>query len=217
MNISVIIRCRNEERWIGHSIQSIIDTLGKNTEIIIIDNNSNDKSKDIVQLFMNKQVNHIKIKYLTIDNYTPGKSINLGVQHCSNDIILILSAHSVIQKLNISKIKNLLKTNKAVWGKQIPIYYGKKINRNRYIWSNFEEQDNINYFSKGENRYFLHNAFCFYNKKDLIEYPIDESYIGKEDRYWAKNIINNNFTIYYDSDMICHHHFTNMGATWKCV
>ena len=39
--ISVIIRTKNEERWIGHCIQSIIDYLNK-PEIIIIDNFSND-------------------------------------------------------------------------------------------------------------------------------------------------------------------------------
>ena len=35
--ISVVIRTRNEERWIGHVIQSVIDHLDK-PEIIIVDN-----------------------------------------------------------------------------------------------------------------------------------------------------------------------------------
>ena len=36
-NLSVLIRCRNEERWIGHSIQSVIDTF-ENPEIVVVDN-----------------------------------------------------------------------------------------------------------------------------------------------------------------------------------
>ena len=36
--ISIIIRSKNEERWIGHAIQSVIDNL-PNNEIIIVDNN----------------------------------------------------------------------------------------------------------------------------------------------------------------------------------
>ena len=40
-DISVIIRVRNEENWLGHSIQSILDYF-KHPEIIIVDNNSND-------------------------------------------------------------------------------------------------------------------------------------------------------------------------------
>ena len=106
----------------------------------------------------------------------------------------------------------------AIWGKQIPIYFGKKINRNRYIWKNFEDKDNINYYSEGENRYFLHNACCFYLKDTLIKYPFDENLIGKEDRYWAIDRINNkDGSIYYDSELICDHHYTLNGSTWKSV
>ena len=32
---SVIIRVRNEERWIGYAIQSIVDNIGEECEIII--------------------------------------------------------------------------------------------------------------------------------------------------------------------------------------
>ena len=36
-DLSVILRTRNEEKWIGHAIQSILDNIYK-PEIIIIDN-----------------------------------------------------------------------------------------------------------------------------------------------------------------------------------
>ena len=49
-NLSVLIRCRNEERWIGHSIQSVIDTF-ENPEIVVVDNGSTDNSKDVVKMF----------------------------------------------------------------------------------------------------------------------------------------------------------------------
>ena len=47
---SVIIRTKNEERWIGHAIQSILSNI-KKPEIIIVDNNSIDKTLDIVRMF----------------------------------------------------------------------------------------------------------------------------------------------------------------------
>ena len=50
-DVSVIIRTKNEERWIGHSIQSILDKIYK-PEIIIIDNNSTDKTLEIVNHFI---------------------------------------------------------------------------------------------------------------------------------------------------------------------
>ena len=49
-NISVIIRNRNEERYIGYAIQSVLDTFDK-PEIIVVDNNSTDDSMNIVNTF----------------------------------------------------------------------------------------------------------------------------------------------------------------------
>ena len=50
MMFSVIIRTKNEARWIGHCIQSILDNIPSN-EIIIVDNNSNDRSLEIINMF----------------------------------------------------------------------------------------------------------------------------------------------------------------------
>ena len=85
--LSVIIRCRNEESYIGFAIQSVIDHFD-NPEIIIVDNNSTDNSLGIVNTF-----DFEDIKVHNINSYTPGKSLNFGVSKCSNDYILVLSAH----------------------------------------------------------------------------------------------------------------------------
>jgi glycosyltransferase involved in cell wall biosynthesis len=206
--VSVVMRCRNEERYIGYAIQSVLDFFD-NPEIIIIDNNSTDDSMKIVKSF-----NFNNINIYNIDDYTPGKSLNYGISKCTTDIILVMSAHSEIISLDINKIINCLSEHCAVWGKQLPIWNGKKISR-RYIWSNFGEVDTINYFSDNEHRYFLHNAFTFYNRKFLMENPFDENLYGKEDRYWIINKIDNGFSSYYDSESICNHHFTKNGATWR--
>ena len=73
---SVIIRAKNEEQWIGHCIQSILDQL-KQPEIIILNNNSKDKTLEISRSFMqdktlkNTKINsYSNIKILNIDDYT---------------------------------------------------------------------------------------------------------------------------------------------------
>jgi len=214
--VSIIIRNRNEEKYIGFAIQSVYDFLGYNVEIILIDNESTDNSIRIVNTF-----EYLNIKKINIgkNNYSPGRALNLGIKECSNDYILILSAHCQITKLDFSNVKEQLDMPgvMAVWGKQIPIWNGKKINR-RYMWSNFKETSSTNYFCKYENRYFLHNAFAFYKKIDLIENPFDEHYAGKEERYWANNMIEKkNGNIIYNSDIQCNHFYTLAGATWKGI
>jgi len=208
-NISIIIRNKNEGDYIGFALQSCLDFFIK-PEIIIIDNNSTDDSLEIVNWFSDRT----SITVLPINSYTPGKAINLGVSRATNDIILVLSAHCQITAVNLKLIENLLKENVAVFGQQNPIYKGKKITK-RYIWSHFGEKHVINMYSDIENRYFLHNAFCFYDKKFLLQNPIPEQYAGKEDRYWVRNMVDQNYTYIYTPMLKCNHFYTNNGATWK--
>ncbi len=210
-NISVIIRNKNEEDFIGFAIQSAIDTFN-NPEIIIVDNNSTDDSLGIVNMFKA----HHDINVIDIKDYSPGASLNLGVKQCSNEVILILSAHSQIVKMDLDMVREKLIENVAVFGKQTPIYRGKKINR-RYIWSHFRDKEETNMFSKIEKRPFLHNAFCFYRRDVIRNSPFDESYSTKEDRYWASDIIEKGYKYYYSPNLEVNHYWTPNGATWKGI
>ena len=208
-NISIIIRNKNEAEYIGFALQSCIEFF-KNPEIIVINNNSTDDSMDVVQNFNNRT----KIITKNIDEYRPGQSINTGVQLCTNDYVLVMSGHTQIININFNTIKEQLNKHKAVFGKQIPVLRGKKITPG-YICSNFTDKMEVNMFSEIENRHFLHNAFCFYKKDTLIKFPMPEEYLGKEDRYWAKEIINKGHSYLYDPNQVVYHFWTKNGATWR--
>ena len=62
MKYSIVIRNRNEERFIGHCIQSLVDFLGDDIQVIIVDNESTDNSLRIVNTF-----DYLNIKYLKIN------------------------------------------------------------------------------------------------------------------------------------------------------
>ena len=209
--ISIIIRNKNEAEYIGFAIQSCLDFFEK-PQIIIMDNHSVDDSLEIVNLFSDRT----EIIIETIKDYTPGRAINRALNQCTNDLILVLSAHCQITKINIDYVKDSLKKYKAVFGKQIPIYRGKKISA-RYIWSHFTDNEQINMFSEIEKRHFFHNAFAFYQKEFLLENPMPEEVPGKEDRYWAKDIVNLGHEYLYDPLIQVNHYYTNNGATWKGI
>jgi rhamnosyltransferase len=158
------------------------------------------------------------IKVITINDYTPGKSINLGVKHATNERILVLSAHAQITSLNIEMLNRWFREGHvAVFGNQTPIYKGKRISK-RYIWSHFTNDIEENLYSKIEDRHFLHNAFCFYSKEFLIKNPMPEQYPGKEDRFWALDVVKKGYTYLYDGFyQKCNHFYTNNGATWKGI
>lgn len=219
--ISFIVRSRDEESWIGHTIQSIIDTCGSDTEIIIVDNESTDDTLEIVSLFA-KRFHNIKVFSIPRGEYTPGKSLNFGISKVSKDteIIGILSSHCQIKEINTGLIKQYLidENYSAVMGKQIPVFRGKKI-RMRYIWANFNiDSPVVNPFENIEiDRYFFHNAFSFIKKKEAEILPFDEDLSGKEDRYWAKKIVDSGGKFILDPNLSCLHHWTDKGATWSGI
>tara|TARA_B100001778_G_scaffold334029_1_gene344096 strand:- start:17722 stop:18375 length:654 start_codon:yes stop_codon:yes gene_type:complete len=210
-NYSVIIRNRNEERFIGYAIQSVVDSL-RDPEIIVMDNNSSDDSMDIVRMF--EKWHDIKVG--SIEDYSPGRSINHAVEMASNEHLMILSAHCIITRFDASDIEEKLKSYASVFGKQIPVYKGRRISR-RYIWHNFGAEPKENPWAEEEDRWFLHNAMACYRKSVLQEFPFDEELYGKEDRYWAKDVIEADRKILYDPSMECTHHWTTNGATWKGI
>ena len=212
---SVIIRNRNEQDYIGFAIQSVIDHIN-NPQVVVVDNNSTDNSLEVVSMF--RPILKNKLKIVNIDDYSPGAALNKGVQYCTNDTILILSAHSQITTLNTEMLNQWFREGHiAIFGNQTPIYRGKKITK-RYIWSHFSNDITENLYSKIEDRYFLHNAFCFYKKQTLLDNPFDEALQGKEDRYWAIDMVDKGHKYLYDGFyQKCNHFYTSNGATWKGI
>ena len=47
--ISIIVRTKNEDHWIGKCLNEIFNQQYKNFEVILVDNNSKDKTISIVK------------------------------------------------------------------------------------------------------------------------------------------------------------------------
>lgn len=219
---SVIIRCKNEEAWIGHAIQSVVDFI-PNNEIIIINNSSEDGSLEIAKSFRKDpdlagdNEHYTSVSIFNVNTYTPGFALNLGVQNAKYDNILILSSHCVIKKFNVSAIITGLKEYVGIFGNQIPLYRGKKIVK-RYLWKHFTSSKIKNMYSDMEERYFFHNGASAFTKEALLKYPFNENIVGKEDRYWANHVIKlKERTLYDPVNFEVEHHYTVNGNTWKGV
>ena len=218
--VSVVIRTKNEDRWIGHCIQSVLDHLDT-PEILVIDNNSTDRTFEIARQFqhdteISHDGNYTDLRILNINDYSPGRSLNLGAKEAKNENLLIISSHCILKKFDLKKHLKDLETYSAVFGNQIPIYEGKKITK-RYLWKHFENKEIVDMYSEMEGRYFFHNALSFFKTKTLLDYPFNEQLVGKEDRYWAAKIISKSFRILYDPSMEVDHQYTSNGNTWKGI
>ena len=115
-----------------------------NLIIILLNDNSTDNSKRIANTF--DWMNIMKV-YINNDEYLPGKSLNIGVKETSNPVIIIFSAHCEMIKFDWDEVISNLNDDGsiAVWGKQIPIWDGKRVTP-RYFLSNFGDKLEFNYY-----------------------------------------------------------------------
>ena len=59
MNLSVIIPCFNEEKTISKIIEKVKKNIKENDEIIVIDDFSNDKTRNILDSELKENINHL--------------------------------------------------------------------------------------------------------------------------------------------------------------
>ena len=67
--ISIIIRTKNEERWIESCLEKINDQKKVNFEIVIVDNYSSDKTIQIVRKILKKNKNIKILKIFVFENF----------------------------------------------------------------------------------------------------------------------------------------------------
>ena len=73
--VSIIVRTKNEDFWIGKCLNEIFNQNYKNFEVILVDNNSTGKTVSIVKRNFPK----VKIVNYKSKVFFPGKALNLGM------------------------------------------------------------------------------------------------------------------------------------------
>jgi len=197
--VSIIVRIKNEEKWITSCLNAIFDQDYKNFEVIIVDNNSSDHSRERAKRF--------KVKIINIKKFTPGKAINDGIRNSSGEIIVCLSGHCVPTSKNW--LSNLIKDSSnskiaGVYGRQEPFSFS----------SDLDKRDLINLFGLDKKIQikdtFFHNANSSFTRKMWKKFPFDENVSNIEDRVWAEQVISAGLQIIYEpSASVYHHHGIN--------
>ncbi len=135
-NLSIIILTHNNENCIDECIYSIDKYVNiKNTEIIIVDNNSTDKTISLLNKF---KKNNTKFKIKIIKNKTNlgvAKGRNIGLKKATGKFILFLDSDTIMVDDSIKIGINFLKKNKDI-GIVVP----------KMFYKNLEIQDNIRYY-----------------------------------------------------------------------
>lgn len=110
--VSIIIACRNEEKYIGKCLDSILsqDYPKENLEVLVVDGMSEDKTREIVRNYSEK---YPFIKLLENLKKFTNFAFNIGMKVSRGEIIMIMGAHARYEKDYISKCIRYLKEYNA--------------------------------------------------------------------------------------------------------
>ena len=130
MKVSIIIPCYNEESTIKEIINKINSETSIEKEIIVIDDYSKDKTREILENDLRQNVHKI---ILNDKNYGKGYSIKKGIENATGDCILIQDADLEYDPTDYNKLLRPIKNGIAdvVYGSR---FIGTSEKRVLYFW-----------------------------------------------------------------------------------
>jgi len=184
MKISVIIPCFNEHKTINTILDKLKNLSNFNKEIIIVDDFSNDGTKEILQ----KVENSDEIKTIFNEkNFGKGYCIRKGIEEASGDIIIIQDADLEYDPTDIPKLINPIKNGDAdvVYGSR---FTGSDEKRVLFYWHSLGNKF-LTTLSNMFSNLNLTDMECCYKafKKEIIkEINLKENRFGFEPEVTAK-------------------------------
>ena len=195
---SIVVRAYNEAEHLPSLFHGIKQQTVQPDEIILVDSESTDNTVNIAK------EHDCTILTIPKQDFTFGRSLNLGCKHANGDIIVICSAHCFPKKRDW--IEQLIAPFKLK--KNIGMTYGKQRGLEQ---SNFSEKQLFYqlfpsiYPNKLE--FFSNNANSAILKTVHEEVEFDETLTGCEDIDFSKKIAKRNYeTVYCPKATILHLH-----------
>lgn len=193
---SIIIRTKNEERWITQCLHGVFEQEYRDFEVILVDNESEDKTLEKAGQFK-------LAKVVKCTEYLPGKALNIGIRESNGDYIVCLSGHCI--PVNPKWLGNLLKGLEdpevaGVYGRQEPMSFtpdSDKRDLTLVFGLDRKEQRKDSFF---------HNANSAMKKETWLKHPFDEAVTNIEDRVWAKKVLEQGYKIIYEPEASVYHY-----------
>ena len=177
MNCSIVIRAYNESKYLGRLLEGIAHQSLKEIEIILVDSGSRDSTVDIAESY------GAMVVHISPEEFTFGRSLNLGMQAASGRFVVIASAH--VYPVYPDWIEHLLRPFQD--GK-VGLVYGKQRGaRNSHFSEHqifrqwYPDTDVIN-----QRTAFCNNANAAIRRSLWEQHAYDETLTGLEDIAWAK-------------------------------
>ncbi len=146
--VSVIIPAYNHERYIGATIESVIQQTLDDFELIIIDDGSTDKTYHVIQCYKDK-----RIAAYTQRNMDAANTLNRGLDMAKGAFIAILNSDDLYAPTRLEKLHAAITRNDTVcvFSDIQPINSaGKPITSDQHYWNKAHEENKKVWFDTGD-------------------------------------------------------------------
>ena len=196
--VSILIRTKNEERYIGQTLSAIFSQTYKDFEVLIVDSGSTDRTLEIAKKYP------VNIHHIKPEDFTWGYSLNYGFARAKGDYVICLSAHSLPLSNDWLKImiSNFERSNVAA------------VMSNTLPWPDcnpFDRRGLLKKFNIEKQELREGPPFVFGNTSSAIRKAVwekvnfDESLSYCEDHDWIRKVRKMNFKVIYEPEAQVYH------------
>ncbi len=196
MDTSIVIRTFNEARYLDELLEMANDQdmRGRNHEVVLVDSGSTDATLDIAQK------HGCRIVHINKEEFTFGRSLNLGCAAAEGEHLVFISGHCV--PCDRDWLWNLTQPLREG---RLSYSYGSQVGRDTTKFS--EEQVFRQTYGSGAkpHPYFVNNANAALLRSAWLEFPFDEDLSGLEDMHLGKRLVSKGHHVGFAEDAAVYH------------
>jgi len=179
MKVSLIMPAHNEEKTIMNTLNSILNQTKIPEEIIIVEDNSTDKTFKILKQYQKKNK---KIKIIQVKNKNISKNRNMAIKESKGNIMVCVDAGCILDKNYIKKIIVPFNNKNINFVGAISKLNTKTLFDKCFASFVVKEKASKNYLPKGHAMAFTKGAW-----KEVGGFP-ENLALGAEDTYFGRKM-----------------------------
>jgi rhamnosyltransferase len=207
MLASIVIRTLNEARHLGELLASIAQQELRDLqyEVVLVDSGSTDETLDIARQ------HGCHIHHITRERFSFGRSLNIGCQAATGDVLVFISGHCIPVGRNW-----LQALCQPIIDSKVEYSYGRQLGVDQSFYS--ERRIFEKYYPKRsqipQTGFYCNNANSALSRKTWERYRFDEELTGMEDIDFAKRLVRDGGKIGYVAEAGVHHVH---NESWKTI
>lgn len=174
--LTLVVRALNEAAHLGTLLQAAKSQTCPPDQIILVDSGSTDRTVEIAESF------GAEIVHIAPEEFSFGRSLNVGCQHARGDVLVFASAH-----VYPTDDRWLERLTRPFEDRAVALSYGGQVGDHR---TKFSEQQLLRRWfpdrsDNDQDHPFCNNANCAVRRAVWQAQPYDEQLTGLEDVHWA--------------------------------